>query len=72
MFGTIILGIVGLIYIGLFGTYLYLRYRDMKAVGPMPWHPAYDQAREFRVMREEAAKNNKEKVNVNIDIDSII
>lgn len=66
MIGGIVFLIVGLIFIGLFITYLVLWRNDMKAAGPTPWHFGYDKARKERVMREEMINRSKEKTQVNI------
>lgn len=72
MIGLIAIGFVGLVFLGLFGTYIHIHYKDTKAAGPLPWEFGYDRAREERIMREEEAKRIKNKVKVNININEIL
>lgn len=66
MFGLILIILLGVIFMGLFGTYIYLHYKDNKNAGPMPWHPAYDLARVERLEREARAKAALKKSEVKV------
>lgn len=66
MFATILFLVSSLAFLGSFTIMLYMKYRDAKTLGPFPWHPGYDMAREERVMREEMINRSKEKTQVNI------
>lgn len=67
MTGGILIVIFGLIFLILLATYFYLVHKDRKEHGPLPWEFDYDNARQERVMREEMQKQNKTKVNINIE-----
>ncbi len=74
MFGLILLIILGVVFMGLIVTMCVMKYRGDKEAGPLPWHPAYDQAREERVWREEQAKKRaKTSIEVKgVDIDEVL
>jgi len=75
MFGLIVIVVLGVIFMGLFGTYIYLHYKDNKNAGPMPWHPAYDRARIERValekLKEQQLLREKNK-NVGVDLEDYL
>jgi len=67
MFIAIILILMGTIYMGLLGTYVYLFCIESKVSGPLPWEYNYDNARINRVEREKRNKIGEHKVEIELD-----